>query len=82
MQTDTQYYAKDNKVEISKDLLLELIDVAGWFKTMYNDWIAGYTPENHPDINAVEYLLDEADRIRQHARMAIPELAIAPTDTH
>lgn len=78
MRTDTQFYAQDEQVKISKELLVELIDIAGCFRTMYNDWKSGVTPENHPDLNAVEYLLDETERIRHHARQAIPELAGQP----
>ena len=71
MQTDAQYYEKDEKVEISKSLLLDLIDAAGFYRMMYNDWVAGTTPENHPDLNAVEYLLGEADRIREYVKNLI-----------
>ena len=67
-----RFYERDEKVEISAMLLSELIDAAGYFRMMYNDWIAGTTPENHPDLNAVEYLLDEADRVRDEARKIFP----------
>lgn len=66
--TDNEFYRQDEKIEISKHLLSELADGCTLYRMLYNDWTRGVTPDTHPDMNAVQYLLGENERVIELGR--------------
>jgi hypothetical protein len=63
----------ETAVEIPFALLRDLVDAAELVNVFFGAIVAGYSPETHPDWNAVEYLASEARTMAQRGRAAMGE---------
>jgi hypothetical protein len=75
MSTNPTHDLNDEQVTIPLTLLEDLVQVCGYYRAQVGGFFAGETPENHPDLNAVCYLRDEATRIEAQARAFLGQQA-------
>ena len=60
-----------NKIEIEIELLRDLVDASGYVSTFYTMFLNHETPEDCGDLNATEYLANEASSIAERGRAVL-----------